>query len=97
MRHSRYDAGDSDPVINPKFRRLWAEPARVARQEIIIAGAPRKKRPRPPDERQRPAAAPAAHRPLVKTSTTANQYRRNDHKTEARRAAEAMFARGGAR
>ena len=96
MRHSRYYAGDSDPVVNPDFQRRWAEPVRGVRQGIIIAGAPRKKRPRPPDERQRPAAAPAAHRPLVKTSTTANQYRRNGHKTEARRAAEAISARGGA-
>src|SRR5215218_1333402 len=96
MRHSRYYAGDSDPVVNPSFRRLWA-PARVVRWEIIIAGASRKKRPRLPNERQRPAAAPAAHRPLVKTSTTANQYRRNGHKTEARRAAKAIFARSGAR
>src|SRR4051794_17909862 len=97
MRHSRYYVGDSDPVVNPNFQHLRAGPARVVRQEIIIAGAPREKRPRPPDERQRPAAAPAAHRPLVKTSTTANQYRRNGHKTEVRRAAEGIFARGGAR
>jgi len=96
MRHSRYYAGGSDPVVNPKFQRLWAEPARAVRQEIIIAGAARKKRPRPPDERQRPAAAPAAHRPLVKTSTTANQYRRNGHKTEARRAAKTLMASGSA-
>ena len=91
MRTAINYARQSDPADNPNFRRRWREAAWVLREEDLLFGIARKRPPRPPDK-ERPAAAPAAHRPLIQTSTSADYSRdRDGTKACAHAAAEALF------
>jgi hypothetical protein len=75
----------SDRFFNVQFRRRWVEPA------WVLAERP----PRPPDKRRRPAPAQTGNRPLIK-SLTSTDHSENTDRTEARHAAEALFAPDGA-
>ena len=98
MRTAINYARQSDPADNPNFRRRWCEAAWLLRQEELLLGAARERPPRPPDKERPAAVVRTSNRPLVQAYfKTSADYSRQADKSEARRAAEALFAPGGAR
>jgi hypothetical protein len=78
----------SDRHLNVQFRRRWAEPAWVLRLDAIREKTP----PRPPHKERPAPVVGTSNRPLIKIITTTADYSRRQNNSEARHAAEALFA-----
>jgi hypothetical protein len=95
MRTGRHFAAESDPDKNRFFRRLWLEPQRRRRPEIISGDTIQKPLERPPRKRKKPALPSQSNRPILKTAQNDNTPEADE--AEVRRIAEALFASGGTR